>query len=218
MKSEKESQRDYRESNSLTKPFPIIQKNFPHLDHPERSEGEHLLKEYVCELLKWNKGMNLIGKSTESNILQVHINDSLELLPYLKTENISNIIDIGSGGGLPAIPLSIFLPEKKFYLTEVDSKKTAFLEFVTKKLSLNTEIVDINRGFYFQEECLIISRAFSEIKNILNWADVHTAQNRGFYLLKGRKEIAEKELIIAKVDSFKLFELDRGCIVKIKKV
>ena len=61
--------------------------------------------------------MNLIGKSTEKEIWDVHITDSLELLAPLKADPSNIVVDIGSGGGLPAVPLSIMLTEKKFYLT-----------------------------------------------------------------------------------------------------
>ncbi len=174
------------------------------------------LIEYAGELINWNKGINLIGKSTESAIWEVHIKNSFELYPFLKKLTLNNIIDIGSGGGFPSIPLALLLPEKYFYLTEVDSKKLAFLEFIVKKLNLpNSIVVNINKGFLFDEENAVISRAFSKIDNIITWADSHLKNNRGFYLLKGRMETVDKELKRLKPSQYKITGLERGCIVEI---
>ncbi len=75
-----------------------------------------ILDEYLEELLLWNKSFNLIGKSTEKEIWKTHIENSLEILSFLENEDCPNVVDIGSGAGLPSIPLSIFLPKKIFYL------------------------------------------------------------------------------------------------------
>jgi len=73
-------------------------------------DKERILKNYIQELLVWNKKINLIGRSTEANLWEVHIENSLELLPFLNDEDCESIVDIGSGAGFPSIPLSIFLP------------------------------------------------------------------------------------------------------------
>ncbi len=182
----------------------------------ERGSSKASLQIYIDELLKWNRGMNLIGKSTEKEVWETHIEDSLRLLPFLEKNICNNVIDIGSGGGLPAIPLSICMPQKKFFVTEVDSKKLAFLEFITKKLILNASVIDINKGFLFKEESVIISRAFSSIKNILEWARLHTENNSGFYLLKGREERVEEELEEAFIERSKIVRLQKGCVVIIE--
>ncbi len=168
---------------------------------------------YVAELLKWNKSFNLIGKSTEEDIWKIHIEDSLSLLPYLEKENCINIVDIGCGAGLPSIPLSIMLPEKIFYLTEVNTKKLAFLTFITKKLNLNTKVIDINNGFYLEEECIVISRAFSSIKNIIKWENTHLLKPVKTILLKGLKEKIEEELKEALVKEFDIIKSSKGNII-----
>lgn len=179
-----------------------------HRNHPA-------LTAYVSLLLEWNRGMNLIGKSTEKDIWDVHIRDSLELLPFIESSPVLHVIDIGSGGGLPAIPLAIFNPDKTFHLTEVDSKKLAFLEFAVKKLGLNARVEDINKTFLFKEESVITSRAFSEIANILLWAKEHTQKNKAFYLLKGKEETVKTELDKAGLKNAEVHPLDKGCIVVI---
>ena len=168
---------------------------------------------YVSELLKWNKGMNLIGKSTEADVWETHIRDSLELLSFIKKNSCDSVIDIGSGGGLPSVPLALLIPDKHFIVTEVDSKKLAFLEFITAKLKLNATVADLNRDFVFKKDAAITSRAFSTIKNIVEWGRIHIEGRRFYYLLKGRREMAEQELKEASIMEYELRELQKGCVV-----
>ncbi|MEJ5285035.1 MAG: 16S rRNA (guanine(527)-N(7))-methyltransferase RsmG [Brevinematia bacterium] len=171
------------------------------------------MKQYVEELLLWNKNFNLIGRSTEEEIWNIHIEDSLEILPFLKKENYNTIVDIGSGGGLPAIPLSIMLPEKHFYLTEVNTKKLAFLTFVVKKLKLNISVININEGFLLNEECLVLSRAFSSLKNIKKWEEKYLLNPVKTFVMKGRLEKIEDELDEAKIVSYEIIKLKKGHLV-----
>ena len=91
-----------------------------------------LLAEYKVNLVAWNKTHNLISKKQAQNI-DDHIVDSLTISPMLK----KNIIDLGSGGGLPGIPLAITNPNKKFYLIESNTKKASFLLHATSCLDLD---------------------------------------------------------------------------------
>jgi len=181
-----------------------------------QNERQKKIDGFVKELLNWNRRINLIGRSTEESVYKTHIEDSLSLYPYLIKESVEYIIDIGSGGGLPSIPLSIFIPEKHFILTEVDLKKIAFLEYVIRKLKLNAEVVNVNEGFCFEKECIVISRAYSSIKNILKWGNRHALLNKRFYILKGLEEKIEKEVAEAKVRNYGKIKLERGYIVIIE--
>ena len=80
------------------------------------------LEKYKELLLKWNKTHNLVSKSQALN-LDEHIDDSLSVSNFLGPE----ILDLGSGGGFPGIPLAIKNPAKKLYLVESNTKKAAFL-------------------------------------------------------------------------------------------
>ena len=168
---------------------------------------------YVNELLSWNQSFNLIGKSTEKEIWKTHIENSLDILSNIKEEKSMDIIDIGSGAGLPGIPLAILLPEKKFYLTEVNSKKIAFLTFITKKLNLNTEVININEGFLFKQECIVISRAFSTIKEIIKWEKKHLSNVLRSYLLKGQLEKIYFEIREANLEKYQIIKLKKGNLV-----
>ena len=96
------------------------------------------LEEYKAYLVTWNKTHNLISKKQAQKI-DDHIADSLIISPFLN----KNIIDLGSGGGLPGIPLAIINPDKEFYLIESNTKKSSFLLHTTSRLSLeNTSVIN----------------------------------------------------------------------------
>src|SRR5256885_11164174 len=97
-----------------------------------------LLDTYKRELLKWNARINLIGPEAKTN-LDAHINEALAAAEILNPER--NVLDFGSGGGLPAIPIAIVSPEARFTLVEVDQKKWAFLKRVVRECGLSAVVV-----------------------------------------------------------------------------
>jgi 16S rRNA (guanine527-N7)-methyltransferase len=96
------------------------------------------LADYKAHLIAWNKTHNLISKKQANNI-ESHIADSLIISSSLN----KNIVDLGSGGGFPGIPLAITNPDKEFYLIESNIKKSSFLLSTTSRLGLdNTNIIN----------------------------------------------------------------------------
>jgi len=95
------------------------------------------LKTYKRELLAWNEKINLIGPEAKAN-LDAHIDEALIAAELLKPRG--EVLDFGSGGGLPAIPMAIASPEARFHLVEADQKKWAFLKHVTRECGLNAVI------------------------------------------------------------------------------
>jgi 16S rRNA (guanine527-N7)-methyltransferase len=102
------------------------------------SKFEIQLDAYQHELLKWNSRINLIGPEAREN-LDAHVDEALAAAEILKPER--NILDFGSGGGLPAIPMAIVSPEARFTLVEVDQKKWAFLKRVVRECGLSAVVV-----------------------------------------------------------------------------
>lgn len=90
---------------------------------------------YKRELLRWNEKINLIGPEAKAN-LDEHIAEALAAAELLKPEG--DVLDFGSGGGLPAIPMAIVAPSARFHLVEADQKKWAFLKHVVRECSLNS--------------------------------------------------------------------------------
>jgi 16S rRNA (guanine527-N7)-methyltransferase len=102
------------------------------------SKFEIQLDTYKRELLRWNARINLIGPEARAN-LDAHIAEALAAAEILKPQN--DVLDFGSGGGLPAIPMAIVSPNAKFTLVEVDQKKWAFLKHIVRKCGLSASVV-----------------------------------------------------------------------------
>ena len=123
------------------------------------------LNKYSLSILKKNKEINLISRSTEKSIKSRHIEDSAQIIDFVDKNDISVCTDLGSGAGLPGIVLSILMkskkPEFKVILYEKSYHKSNFLKEISKKFNLNTEI---NQKNIFDQKNLqtdiIISRAF----------------------------------------------------------
>ncbi|TXK94350.1 16S rRNA (guanine(527)-N(7))-methyltransferase RsmG, partial [Methylococcaceae bacterium CS4] len=97
------------------------------------------LLNFVDLIEKWNKAFNLTAIRGRDEMLRLHILDSLAILPFI-TGN--KIIDVGTGAGLPGIPLAIFMPNVQFTLLDSNSKKTRFVQQAILELQLqNVEVV-----------------------------------------------------------------------------
>ncbi|MGL4389069.1 MAG: RsmG family class I SAM-dependent methyltransferase [Brevinema sp.] len=178
---------------------------------------------YTKELTLWNNTHNLMAKNEISNISE-HIEDSLSLIPFLeknlddiKSPNI--IIDIGSGGGFPVIPLAFWAKENQknlhFIATDIVDKKIAFLKWCTVKFDLNIDVIKVDKNFIYKDPCTITSRAFASVKDIITWQKKHTPYAVEFLLLKGNKVLTELEE--AQITAYSLTENPRGYILKIKR-
>ncbi|MCH1517182.1 MAG: 16S rRNA (guanine(527)-N(7))-methyltransferase RsmG, partial [Flavobacteriaceae bacterium] len=99
---------------------------------------QQTILEYQTQLLAWNKTHNLISKNQEKYVSE-HIEDSLLISHTLQ----KHVVDLGSGGGLPGIPLAIVNPNKQLYLVESNTKKSSFLLNTTSRLKLkNTTVIN----------------------------------------------------------------------------
>ncbi len=149
----------------------------------EKTEEQFL--HFLALLEKWNKVFNLTAiKNAEEQVL-LHIIDSLTVNSYL---NGSNILDVGTGAGLPGIPLAIVNPDKHFTLLDSNSKKTRFLTQVVADLSLKNVTIVHARAEDFKAEKgfdTIVTRAFAAIAVMLT-ATKHLIGPKGLFLaMKG---------------------------------
>ena len=99
------------------------------------------LEKYKNLLIKWQKVQNLVSRETLNDIWCRHFSDSLQVLEYLP-ENTKNILDIGSGGGFPAVPMAIALRGRPvvFHLLEANRRKVSFLRAVSRELDLGLNV------------------------------------------------------------------------------
>ena len=140
-------------------------------------------------LLKKNQKTNLIAKSQKDKIWMRHIHDSLRILAFLEGKKPVNILDIGSGGGFPGIPLAIATKNLDIQYTLIESikKKSAFLESACKLLDLsNVKVINKRvENLKNVEFDIITCRALAKITQIFNYSHHLTKQNTIFLLHKG---------------------------------
>lgn len=152
----------------------------PHLDS--------LCKQYVQLLLKWNAKINLTAITNEDEIKIKHLEDAFCVLPYVK--NAKSLIDLGTGGGIPGLPIKLALLELSVVLLDATQKKITFLQNVIATLQLDKINAVCGRAEdkRLQLECgkfdIVISRATWALKAYLPLA--------GEYLAPGGKIIAMK--------------------------
>ncbi len=162
-----------------------LQKRAQVLDvHVDAEQARQLIC-YLRLLEKWNKAFNLTSIRDIEEMLERHLVDSLSIARFIK-EN--NVLDVGTGPGLPGIPLAILYPRKNIHLLDSNGKKTRFLNQVKLELNLkNIEVIQ-NRVEAFQPERkfeAIISRAFSSLNDMLEKTN-HLLLPRGtVYAMKG---------------------------------
>ncbi len=113
----------------------------------EFDEGDlHRLGMFIDSLLETNQKFNLTAVKDPTQAWTKHILDSLSLIPTLSTEGVEHVVDVGSGGGLPALPLAITMPHVTFTLVESTKKKALFLSEVANQLSLDNVTIIADRA------------------------------------------------------------------------
>jgi len=123
------------------------------------------LLDYLALLAKWNAAYNLTAVRDPDEMVSRHLLDSLSIAPWV-AETCGAILDVGSGGGLPGVPLAIAFPQKNFSLLDTVGKKVRFLTQVKLQLDLNNLQPLQARVERFQVQkpfACVVSRAFSEL-------------------------------------------------------
>lgn len=145
-----------------------------------------LLTDYLALLNKWNRTFNLTAIRGEQEQIYKHIIDSLSIAPFIDAQTI---FDVGTGPGLPGIPLAIMLPEKHFVLIDSNSKKTRFLQQAKTSLALNNiEIIhDRVEAIKEKQADIIVSRAFSTISDFLHQTKSLLAPGGKWLAMKGAR-------------------------------
>ena len=147
---------------------------------------------YVGLLDKWNKAYNLTSVRDPNEMLVRHILDSIIVAPYLQG---SRFIDVGTGPGLPGIPLAIVCPESHFTLLDSLGKRVRFLRQVQHELKLDNVTPVQSRVEAFPAEPPfdgVISRAFASLNDMVSWCHHLPNASGKFYALKGA--VREEEL------------------------
>ena len=185
----------------------VIKKYFPQIDDNQimkLSLFEKLIKD-------WNKKINLVSRKDVENFQLNHILHSLSISKLISFSPKTNILDLGTGGGLPGIPLAIIFPQAEFHLIDRKEKKIKVVNKIVNELKLTNVKADSSDLKYMNTKYdFILNRAVSSTENIIricnnkiNSNSVNKIQN-GIICLKG----GDLKIELNKVKDFKILNLN----------
>ncbi|MES9860131.1 MAG: 16S rRNA (guanine(527)-N(7))-methyltransferase RsmG [Candidatus Thiodiazotropha sp. LLP2] len=187
----------------------------------ESQQGQ--LLDYLALMSKWNKAYNLTAVRDPVEMVGRHLLDSLVLLPYLKG---NNCLDMGTGPGLPGIPLAIMRPDIRFTLLDSNSKKVRFLRQVVLELGLDhCEPVHSRIEGYQAEHPfeVITARALTSLPKLLELSRALRSDESELLAMKGRVPELEIEEIKAAYDCTIIplqvaFTEGERCLLRVRRV
>ena len=155
----------------------------------ELSQAQALVT--FCEtLLKWNATYNLTTITDASSVLTLHVADSLTLVPKVKefAPAAKRVLDVGSGGGLPVVPLAVMRPDLSVSAVDTVKKKAVFLRQagVMCRLRNFTVYNDRVEKLSLSPVDVITSRAFASLKDMTSWTEHLLAENGVWLAMKGK--------------------------------
>ena len=187
-----------------------------------RDAQKNLLMRYLAMFIKWNKAYNLSAIRDPKAMVTLHLLDSLVVAPHFEGQNV---LDVGTGGGLPGIPLAILFPNTQFTLLDSAGKKIRFLFQVVNELGLNNVTVQNTRVENFapvDKFDVIISRAFASVVDFVSCSGHLLTQNGAFWAMKGQNPVDElsqiqKHYIVASFQPLSVPGLDdERCLIKLQ--
>ena len=166
----------------------LILKYFPDISEIQKDQFSKLLSIYT----EWNNQINVISRKDTDNFYERHVLHSLGIAKIQKFEDNSDILDIGTGGGFPGIPLAILYPNCNFLLVDSIGKKIKVVQEVAKTLNLTNVTAIHERAENIDKQFdFIVSRAVTAMPAFLKWTkdkfkkkSVHDLKN-GILYLKG---------------------------------
>ena len=198
----------------------IILDQFPDLNEKQINQLSSLKNIYET----WNSKINVISRKDIENIYIRHILHSLSIAKFIKFKRDATILDLGTGGGFPGIPLAIIFPDSNFILVDSIRKKIAVVDEVVKELGLKninsqwSRAEDLDYSYDF-----LVTRAVAKMPTLINWSkgrfnnySFHDIEN-GIIALKGGdiddelNGISEKKIL----DIKNIFDIQYFCDKKI---
>lgn len=149
---------------------------------------------YLDELRAWNRAYNLTAVRDPAEMVIRHVLDALAILPWLETG--SRLLDVGSGAGLPAVPLALAAPRLAVTALDSNGKKARFLRHVQRTLPLaNLEVIEARVQDYRPAQAFpaVVSRAFAELGDFLRQTAQLVAEDGRWLAMKGKVSSAELE-------------------------
>lgn len=162
----------------------IIKQYFPNLTEQQTK----LLLNYQTQLIEINKSINLISRKDVENIEIRHILHSLAIARVHRFKPATTAVDIGTGGGLPGIPLAILFPKTKFVLVDTIEKKTKAVQQIVENLNLtNVKVLHARAEKVKTKFNYVLSRAVTQLPKLLSWSKILLEQSNDhkIIMLKG---------------------------------
>lgn len=170
----------------------VILKYFPDLTEDQRNRFAQLQELYGF----WNSQINVISRKDIDNLYINHVLHSLAIARVITFADGANVLDVGTGGGFPGIPLAILFPEVHFHLVDSIGKKIKVVEAVAKGLGLTNVTYEQTRAEQLKDKYdFVISRAVTGLPEFISWVrgkiskkHNHKIKNGVFYLKGGDLE------------------------------
>lgn len=157
----------------------IIFKYFPDLTS-EQQKQLSLMKDVYAE---WNEKINVVSRKDIENLYERHVLHSLAIAKFIEFESGSKIMDLGTGGGFPGVPLAIMFPESRFHLVDSIGKKLKVIDAAVETTGLKNVFTFHSRAEQMEYQYdFVVSRAVAPATDLMSWS-------RGKYFPKNRHKI-----------------------------
>ena len=160
----------------------IILKYFPEINLTQKKQFELLFSIYS----EWNSKINVISRKDMDSFYERHVLHSLGIAKVLKFQSQSRVLDVGTGGGFPGIPLAILFPEVKFELIDSIRKKIKVVQEIGSYLELeNISVQQIRAEQYSKKVDFVVSRAVSQMESFVPWVKSNISPKSNHKLKNG---------------------------------
>ena len=199
----------------------LIYKYFPELTERQKEQYAALPELYA----DWNSKINVISRKDMDNFVEHHVLHSLDIAKVVQFGTMAEVMDLGTGGGFPGIPLAIMFPNANFYLVDSIGKKIKVVKDVAERLGLkNVEAEQVRAEEVRREFDFIVSRAVTDLGQFTGWvrgkfSDLHYHKLRnGILYLKGGDLEEELKPFKKKARLYDISEYFEGEYFETKKV
>ena len=199
----------------------LILKYFPDLTDVQRHQFGQLSELYQF----WNAKVNVISRQDIDTLYERHVLHSLGIAKVVQFKPGTSILDVGTGGGFPGVPLAILFPESKFYLVDSIGKKIRVVQEIVKALNLDNVKAEQVRAERLEDDFeFVVSRAVTRITPFVGWVRKNISRNsfhplrNGILYLKGGDLTEELSELNMKTSTYALSDYFEEDFFETKKV